>query len=73
MDTKTPHPGPFIRARLKDLGMTQEELARAADMTLAGLNRIICQRNAMVRLDTIQRIATALSTTVGALLGEDEG
>ncbi len=58
------------RARLS-LGLSQEDLAELADLHrnyIGGVER--GERN--ISLDNMERIARALSTTIGTLLGEVE-
>lgn len=61
--------GTRIRARREELGLSQERLAEAA-----GVHRVtiinVEAGESRPNIDTVVRLAAALGTTVGALLGE---
>lgn len=63
--------GTRVRARREELGLSQERLAEAA-----GVHRVTIVNveagESRPNVDTLVRLAAALNTTVGALLGETE-
>jgi len=56
-----------IRAARVQAGLTQEGLARAADLTVAAVSRIEC--GAGTRVSTLERLAAALGVPAAELLG----
>lgn len=59
--------GQQIRTRRKQLGLVQEQLAEAADLSTIALSNIERGRQ-QIRVETLIRIADALDSTVDALL-----
>ena len=62
--------GDHIRARRKELDLTQEQLARRAEIPLNRVGRIETGMVKDPHFSTLQAIATALDTSVGELIGE---
>jgi transcriptional regulator with XRE-family HTH domain len=63
--------GERVRRRREALGMTQEELAKAAGMTHAAISQVEHgKRQPYPR--TMKRLAAALGVELGALLGDEE-
>lgn len=60
---------PGLRARRKELGLTQAEAAKGAGIAPNTLS--LAERGARVSLATVQGLARALETSVAALTGED--
>jgi transcriptional regulator with XRE-family HTH domain len=66
---------PKIKDRLREVrlakGMTQQQLAAAAETSWSVVAQIEQGKIPNPRLDTLQALAKALGVTVGGLLGED--
>ena len=62
--------GQQIRNRRKQLGLIQDQLAEAADLSTIALSNIERGKK-QLHLDTLIRIADALGTPVDALLGRE--
>ena len=63
--------GPRISALRVEQNLSLSELARQSDISKSLLHRIENQSTANPELDTLRKIARALKTTVGDLLGRD--
>lgn len=61
-----------VRAARLDAGLSQEALARRADMSTATISRIERGFTSKPRDDEFARIASALGTTTDALMGIDD-
>jgi transcriptional regulator with XRE-family HTH domain len=60
-------PGDRIRELRKRRGMTQRELAEAADLSLSAVKKIEQGTLGQLRLETAHRLAVALGTTTLAV------
>jgi transcriptional regulator with XRE-family HTH domain len=65
--------GSRIRAARKAAGLSQEELARRADMSLKGMSYIERGHIGDPHLSSLNKIAVALNMSVGELLEESLG
>jgi transcriptional regulator with XRE-family HTH domain len=77
IESKTPDPidvavGARIRIRRKSLGLSQSKLAEALGLTFQQIQKYERGSN-RVSASMLVRIAAKLETTVGALVGENEG
>ena len=65
------HVGERIQARMKELGISQNKLARLAQLSQSGLSSIISGASSP-KENTLQAIAAALGCSVSDLLGDAE-
>lgn len=65
------HVGERIQARMKELGISQNKLARFAQLSQSGLSSIISGASSP-KENTLQAIAAALGCSVSDLLGDAE-
>lgn len=63
--------GERVQGRLDRLGKTPDEVAREVGMTLDGLERVLDGRVAAVKGKRLVKLAEALATSVGYLVGLD--
>ena len=61
--------GERIKQRRKELGLTQEDLARKCDLTLATVGNFERGKNDNPRLDTLLKLADSLSLPLDDLIG----
>jgi transcriptional regulator with XRE-family HTH domain len=64
--------GPRVRERRIALGLSQEQLARRADISLNAMGKLETGRITDPHYSTLSGIAHALGTTVAELVGEEE-
>lgn len=57
-----------VRARRKELGLTQADLAKRLKVSTPYVNQLEKDRGSPPQLDTVAKVADALETTPGALL-----
>src|SRR5215203_5236943 len=64
--------GENVRAERKRLGLTQEGLARRADMSKSGVQMIEHGRRTDLPYSTLKKLGAALGVTIGRLVGEEQ-
>jgi transcriptional regulator with XRE-family HTH domain len=64
--------GPRVRERRTELGLSQEQLAHRAGISLNALHRLEIGQSTDPHFSTIAGLAHALGTSVDALTGEVE-
>lgn len=64
--------GQRIRARRVELGLSQEEVARRADISLNAMGKLETGFTTDPHYSTLSAVARALDTTVAGLVGEEE-
>jgi transcriptional regulator with XRE-family HTH domain len=64
--------GPRVRERRVALGLSQEQLARRADVGLNAVHRLEMGQTTDPHFSTLSAIAEALGTTIAQLVGEEE-
>lgn len=62
-----------VRQLLEERGMSQSELARAAGVSFATVNRMCTNATEMVSLSTLDKIAAALKLAPGELIERKRG
>src|SRR5215210_3293124 len=62
--------GETVRAERKRLGLTQEALARRADMSKSGVQLIEHGQRTDLPYSTLKKLSGALGLTIGELVGE---
>ena len=59
-----------IRAGMQEMGWSGRQLSDQAGLNESAVKNILNERSKYPRVDTLHKIATALETTVGEILGE---
>jgi transcriptional regulator with XRE-family HTH domain len=58
----------YLRAEIRQRGWSERELARRAGISISTLHNLLNDERAVPTLDTLRRIATALSVQLGRLV-----